>query len=442
MTHSFHILLIVVSLLQIKWSISSLHGGSSVKLKRETTNNDGCLLPEHPQYGHYKLPSGRAYKVNATAAISTILVITCDQGYTPGRTLFFFCSNGRWVPELSHCVSTCPSVPQSDTYDAVCHLDGREVSCENPMQNTTVRRYCKRYYNSLIAWAIPKCKDGNWDQRFWPCYPECGRKIVNGDTLGKNGTDAEQGEYPWVVGIYNTSSSNKQPLCGGSIISRAFVLSAAHCFVSVTGIVHDKNWYTLVAGKYHSSLDISEQGAQARKIKTIYVHEDYRGHLTKYRDDIALIEVEEFEITQLVQLVCIDWENIYEKNDFKEDNKAVIAGWGFTTGGTTPPEVLKKIIVPFRSSDTCSQFKNKDFFRYYHSTDKICAGYEDQGYTICTGNSGGGLVFQSLPRKYFVQGLLSLTPRSLEGCNATRYGLFTKVSRYISWLEAITKRRL
>ncbi|GJQ69598.1 hypothetical protein Trydic_g6692 [Trypoxylus dichotomus] len=441
MTHSFHILLIVVSLLhEIKWSVSSLYADSSVKLKREASS-DGCLLPEHPEHGHYKLLSTDVYNVNTIVAPFTIVIITCDKDYMSDQTTLL-CIQRRWEPKFAYCTRTCPSIPQSDTYDVQCLLEGKRVNCENPIQNTIVRIVCRPGYVHQDVPKIPKCSNGIWDQPIQPCHLECGRKIIKEEILEINGTDAEPGEYPWIVGIYNTSWTKEQPICGGSIISKAFVLSAGHCFTNARGVVYNKNWYTLVAGKYHRSLDILEPGAQARKIKAIYVHEDFKGSLTKYRDDIALIEVEKFEITQLVQPVCVDWENRYEQNDFKEGNKAVIAGWTFTTGGSTSPDVLKKVIVPFRSADTCRQFKDKDFFRYYHSTDKICAGYEDQGDTICTGNSGGGLVFRSQPGTYFVRGLLSLAPRSAEGCNSNRYGLFTKVSKYITWLEQITITRL
>ncbi|GJQ69595.1 hypothetical protein Trydic_g6689 [Trypoxylus dichotomus] len=403
----------------------------------------GCLLPQHPQNGYYKLTSGGTYKVNAIVGSSSVIAITCDQGYVlSANNSLFFCNQNYWVPGFVHCIRTCPSIPQSDTYDAVCRLKGVEVSCEDPVQNTTVRISCKPYYKYPNAWTIPECKDGNWDTSIQPCYPDCGRKIINAETLVIGGTNAEKGEYPWMVAIYNTTSPDKEHICGGSIISRVFVLSAAHCFADTKGVVHDKNGFLLAAGKYYRSLDVSEPDAQIRKIERLYVHEDYRGRLTKFRDDIALIEVKKFDVTLQVQPVCVDWENIYEEKDFKEDNKAVVAGWGFITEGSSPSEVLKKLIVPFKSTDTCRQYMDPDFFQQYYSTDKICAGYKDQGSSVCSGDSGGGLFFRSKETTFFVRAVVSLAPRSQAGCDSNHFALFTKVSKYASWLEGITRRRL
>ena len=47
---------------------------------------------------------------------------------------------------------------------------------------------------------------------------EAGAKIVNG-------WDADQGEWPWIAALMN----NGRQFCGGSLITRKHILTAAHC---------------------------------------------------------------------------------------------------------------------------------------------------------------------------------------------------------------------
>lgn len=51
---------------------------------------------------------------------------------------------------------------------------------------------------------------------------ECGRKTITSRTLIVNGEEVQEQEYPWVVAIYD---SNDEQICGGTIISREFVIS-------------------------------------------------------------------------------------------------------------------------------------------------------------------------------------------------------------------------
>uniref|UniRef100_A0A0K8RJ55 Putative serine protease n=1 Tax=Ixodes ricinus TaxID=34613 RepID=A0A0K8RJ55_IXORI len=57
----------------------------------------------------------------------------------------------------------------------------------------------------------------------------CGRrqKTVGVSERIVNGTEAKHGDWPWVVGLYNKSSSTH--FCGGVLISERTVLTAAHC---------------------------------------------------------------------------------------------------------------------------------------------------------------------------------------------------------------------
>lgn len=55
-----------------------------------------------------------------------------------------------------------------------------------------------------------------------------------------------------------------------------------------------------------------------------------------------------------------------------------VTGWGLTVEGSKPSEELKELEVPFIPYGTCYDDLPIDFRRYL-TTDKICAGYLQNG---------------------------------------------------------------
>jgi len=56
-------------------------------------------------------------------------------------------------------------------------------------------------------------------------YSVCGQAPFNNKIVG--GQDATAGSWPWQVSIQSDSGGH---FCGGSLINKDWVLSAAHCF--------------------------------------------------------------------------------------------------------------------------------------------------------------------------------------------------------------------
>ncbi|XP_035663338.1 acrosin-like [Branchiostoma floridae] len=70
-------------------------------------------------------------------------------------------------------------------------------------------------------------------------FEQCGqkgsvsRRRRDGDNRIVNGQDAGHGEFPWQISLQYSPFFliPKQHLCGGTLIAKNWVLSAAHCFM-------------------------------------------------------------------------------------------------------------------------------------------------------------------------------------------------------------------
>ena len=92
------------------------------------------------------------------------------------------------------------------------------------------------------------------------------------------GKTATKGAWPWQVAFY----SNNKFLCGGTLVNRRFVVSAAHCFKS-----KDTSIYYVVLGEHNRKL--AEGTEQIVRLKKIIIHP---GYIPKVANDIAVVELE------------------------------------------------------------------------------------------------------------------------------------------------------
>jgi len=258
------------------------------------------------------------------------------------------------------------------------------------------------------------------------------------------GEDAELGQYPWLVNLGFKRGSNPKLLykCGGSLVGKRWVLTAAHCVTKLPA-----NF--VLAGVRVGEHDLSKtedcsgnmcsDPPQNFDIAEVIFHADY-GKPHSFQNDIALIKLDREVIeNEFVSEVCLPWwdesENYLSGRFGGEEAPVEVAGWGATTRrGGRPAQILQYLGVNVTDGEKCREIYAE---RGGTLTDKqICAGGEP-GKDSCVGDSGSGLM-RSLQRPGdFIErsqliGVVSFGPR-LCGTRGVP-GVYSRVNSYLPWI--------
>ncbi|XP_050091847.1 polyserase-2-like [Anopheles aquasalis] len=277
---------------------------------------------------------------------------------------------------------------------------------------------------------------------------KCGKRLLNVQGLVRGGTDALPGDYPWHVGIFNyrrvKTSDMFTYICGGTIISPNFVLSAAHCVVSSARAdlwKHPELFY-FRAGAHNIK---NETDGHNYNVSEIIVHPKFN-HET-FNNDIALLRSSgdiSFDNPSKVFPICVPPAKADKGATIQEllGKKGFVVGWG-TTEDEATSRILQQLEVSALSMDSCRS-KVKEHNRKVLDWDVMfCARGEVSDTNVCTGDSGGGLIYFKNEIGY-LRGIVSFAPREqLEdgstGCDPNGVVGYTDVARYIDWIEEYKK---
>ena len=270
---------------------------------------------------------------------------------------------------------------------------------------------------------------------------ECGYTDPNFTGIRKSGPlDKEAGAYawPWMVQL----RTETEGLCGGSLISRQWVLTAAHCLDKISKLRFSSVFYEGTDG---INIEIADENK--------FVHESYNPEVPpKYAFDVALIKFnEKRQFSNILHAVCL-WNASFEARGIQMDKIygtgkfGVVTGWGPRPGKRGFTEKLKQLQIETRSDQDCMQsVKNKS---HIDLINMFCAGSpsSDPKFYIdtCKGDSGGPFVVE-IPNKenhYIQTGIVSFSDKDkgdeYECGKPGRYGFYTKLNEEIlSWINKI-----
>ncbi|XP_026988834.1 prothrombin [Tachysurus fulvidraco] len=257
------------------------------------------------------------------------------------------------------------------------------------------------------------------------------KRIVNGET-------AEVGSAPWQVMLYKRNP--QELLCGASLISDVWILTAAHCILYPPW---GKNFTIddlLVRLGKHERAKYERGTEKIVAIDDIIVHPKYNWKENLNRD-IALLHMKKpVSFTNYIFPICLPTKQIV--NSLIADGyKGRVTGWGnlkeaWTSNPQNLPAMLQQIHLPIVDQETCRKSTS------IRITDNMfCAGYKPEDNKrgdSCEGDSGGPFVMKNPgDNRWYQIGIVSWG----EGCDRDgKYGFYTHLFRMRPWMRKVIEK--
>lgn len=243
--------------------------------------------------------------------------------------------------------------------------------------------------------------------------------------------NSEHGQWPWHVALFmkdEVNPSKSSYICGGSLVSKNRVITAAHCVSLAGNRIVNPNSLTAYMGKYNINTD--ESTSLKRAISNFKVNPEY--NKANFHNDIAILNLnEDVEYSNYVRPVCL-WEAADGIQDVVGQNGYVV-GWGYNEDEQLNTE-LKQATMPIVSTEKCAR-SDPQFFSEYVSEKAFCAGSLN-GTGPCKGDSGGGLVVKR-NNSWYLRGIVSVSAAPKKGsvCNNHQYIVFTDTAKYTDFIK-------
>ncbi|XP_073822295.1 trypsin-1-like [Musca autumnalis] len=231
--------------------------------------------------------------------------------------------------------------------------------------------------------------------------PRLDGRIVGGHKV--NITDA-----PHQISLQTSSH-----ICGGSIISKQWILTAAHC---TDGRTADRFKVRIGSSEYSKGGELIQVAEIVQHEKFNYSNVDYDYSLLKLAKEIEFDDTKQaIKLPELKEVVM-------------DGTMCFVTGWGNTQNATESRDWLRLAEVPIFNQEQCSD----KYKKFGGVTDRmICAGYIEGGKDACQGDSGGPLVTED--------GVLVGVVSWGYGCARPDFpGIYSRVSYVRDWIRTNT----
>ncbi|XP_059383959.1 si:dkey-9p24.5 [Carassius carassius] len=259
---------------------------------------------------------------------------------------------------------------------------------------------------------------GTPPQEHYVCGQRPERVVAHRDKRMIGGETVKVSVWPWQVSVLYQSNSSAPfiHVCGGAIVHRYWIMTAASCVNE-----DQQSRFLIRAGS--NRLDVDDKSTQQSEVARIIKHKRFNPVTLRY--NIALLEMTTpFALNEFVHPICVPDEGTA---DLRYESCHI-------TGYNAPPAddigVLQEAKVYLMSRSLCNK---PEYWNYTVPADMLCVGKFGGGVNGCETNLGGPLnCYIKIEERYF---LIGIRVKATSCENPNRPNVYLKVYSHYYWIE-------
>ncbi|CAG7728907.1 unnamed protein product [Allacma fusca] len=281
-----------------------------------------------------------------------------------------------------------------------------------------------------------------YDHKTWKpsrnlsCRPDCGLLDDEVQPYVVQGMEVNSKKlFPWHAAILRKNADGTcVHICGATLIERNVLLTAGHCTTNEECLPYNTTTLQIVINSALSSTNLSQYSKENPE-DVFEVEEIFRPwsfNLKTLKSDIAIIKLmTPVTYTETVKPICYLLKKFNRIPPF--NITGTVPGFGVTERGEVSSKLkyVHMAVVPKQDCGTISD-------------DTFCAKSNQEGGSLCYGDSGGGFVLPSGGKdevtKYLLKGIASghNRPKGRQ-CDQSSHSIssFTHLDSHSEWLLTV-----
>lgn len=279
-------------------------------------------------------------------------------------------------------------------------------------------------HSTIISSSTPSSTDQSCQMSTTISSIACGCPMISNVKI-INGQPANRSAWPWMISY----GPKRIHICGGTLITPEYILTAAHCFHSNDADNPiDLSSIEIRIG-LTDLLDVTRENLFS--IRKVILHDHFNSNT--YQNDLALIRLDRLvHRSDNIQMLCLPrlTSHVYPP----VDSIVIAIGWGHTVDplmdpNSVTPTHLQQTILP-----VLPIVNNRCFEQEISSSDEqFCAGYANGLSDTCQADSGSPLMYFNVQEHHWE--LVGIVSYGI-GCGQEMYpGVYTRISAYLDWIH-------